>query len=590
MKSAQVFDKPRRSESAFDQPVILERPALWAQVLVWLIIGITVTALIWSVVAQIEQAVPATGKLEPEDAPKDVRAPVGGVVREVLVEEGERVKQGDILLTFDPTASEADVESLKKLQEELIRENNFYSAAVNGGSPNGGNSELESLTRERNSLLADNEVFQALIDEFDLKVPGANRNFNSTQQTLWLAHRREYLSIEETERSQVQNLEEKLSQTRGLLAAARIQKATTEQKLPRAQQQVAVAREQLPRALEQVETAQRQLATLRQQKSKNEEVLALNQQILNQVSPLVDEGALSLLQQQRQQQEVLSRQAEVLSGESQLLSSQNDIEARRREVLNAQNQIEAAEREVLNIQDEINTRQAEINRLASEVDQVEGQIEITRKDAESKKISWLRDKRDKIQSNKQRIAQIDSEIGQKKQENQKQIAQLNGQLTKAQQQLQYQELRAPVAGFVFDLKASPGFVAREVDQNPMLKIVPQDKLVASVYINNKDIALVKEGMKVDINIEAFPSMEFGTIEGTLKSIGSDALPPTQERPFYAFPAKIELDRQHFEVNEKKIPIQSGMAVQASIKIGKRTVMDMFIDRMNRKAKTLETVK
>lgn len=589
MKSAQVFDKPRRSESAFEQPVILERPAAWAQVLVWLIIGITVTGVIWSMVAQLEQAVPALGKLEPEDAPKDVRAPIGGVVREVLVEEGERVKQGDILLTFDPTASEADVESLKKLQEELLRENNFYSAAVNGGRLTGGGSELESLTRERNSLLADNEVFQALIDEFDLKAPG-NQNFNSTQQTLWLAHRREYLSIEETERSQVQNLEEKLSQTRGLLAAARIQKATTEQKLPRAQQQVAVAREQLPKAMGQVETAQRQLDTLRQQKSKNEEVLALNQQILNQVSPLVDEGALSLLQQQRQQQEVLSRQADVLSGESQLLTSQNDIEARRREVLNAQSQIEAAEREVLNIQDEINTRQAEINRLASEAEQVQGQIEITQKDADSKKVSWLRDKRDKIQSNKQRIAQIDSEIGQKKQENQKQIAQLNGQLTKAQQQLQYQELRAPVAGFVFDLKASPGFVAREVDQNPMLKIVPQDKLVASVYINNKDIALVKEGMKVDINIEAFPSMEFGTIEGTLKSIGSDALAPTQERPFYAFPAKVELDRQNFEVNDKKIPIQSGMAVQASIKIGKRTVMDMFLDRMNRKVKTLETVK
>ncbi|HIK29156.1 MAG: HlyD family efflux transporter periplasmic adaptor subunit [Oscillatoriaceae bacterium SKW80] len=590
MKSAQVFDKPRQSESASDQPVILEQPAVWAQVLVWLIIGITISGLIWSVVAQIEQAVPAMGKLEPEDAPKDVRAPVGGVVREVLVKEGERVKQGDILLTFDPTASEAEVESLKKLQEELLRENNFYSAAISGGNPSGVGSELESLTRERNSLLAENEVFQALIDEFDLKVAAESRNFNAIQQTLWLAHRREYLAIEETERSQIQNLEEKLSQTRALLAAARIQKATAEQKLSKAQQQVAVAREQLPRALEQVETAQKQLATLQQQKSKNEEVLALNQQILNQVSPLVEEGALSLLQKQRQQQEVLIRQAEVISGDSQILNSKNDIEARKRDVLNAQNQIEAAEREVLNIKDEINIRQSEINRLNSEVNQVEGQIEIVKKEAASKKISWLRDKRDKIQSNKQRIAQIDSEIGRKKQENQKQIAQINGQLTKAQQLLQYQELRAPVAGYIFDLKASPGFVVREVDPNPILKIVPEDKIIASVYINNKDIALVKEGMKADVNIEAFPSMEFGTIEGTLKSIGSDALAPTQERPFYAFPAKIELERQYFEINGKKIPIQSGMAVQASIKIGKRTVMDMLLDRMNRKVKTLETVK
>jgi HlyD family secretion protein len=69
------------------------------------------------------------------------------------------------------------------------------------------------------------------------------------------------------------------------------------------------------------------------------------------------------------------------------------------------------------------------------------------------------------------------------------------------------------------------------------------------------------------------------------------LPPTQERQYYSFPAKIELDRQAFKVDDgREVKLQSGMAVQATVKIGDRTVMDMFLDRMDRKMKTLETVK
>lgn len=562
MKSAQPFDRPVKPAEAFDQPVILEQPAIWAQIFVWLIIGVTTSALLWAYFAKIDQAVPAIGKLEPEDAAQDVRPPTGGVVREVLVKDGNFVKKGEILLTLDPTSPQADVETLRNQREALLRENQFYDKALSGSSPVGAGSDLESLSRERNTLQAENDVYQSLIDGSNLGV-GAPRNFNTAQQTLWEAHRREYIALESTGRLKVEELEKQRSQVMGQKEAAL--------------RQVAIANEQLPKARSQVATAQVQLEKIQQQKAKNEEVLALNKEILDQVSPLVEEGAVSKLQRQRQEQEVLTRQADVLSGESQLLTAQNEIVTRQREVLNSQNEMDA--------------RQAEAARLQAEEQRINVEMERTREEWNSSKASWLRDKQDKIQSNKQRIAQLDNEISQKKLENQKQLTQLNGQLTKAQQALQYQEVRSPIDGYVFDLKAAPGYVAREVEQNPILKIIPNQTLVASVYIQNKDIALVSEGKKVDINIEAFPSMEFGTIEGTLISIGKDALPPTQERQYYSFPAKIKLDRQAFKVDDgREVKLQSGMAVQATIKIGKRTVMDMFLDRMDRKVETLKTVK
>ncbi|MBW4492788.1 MAG: HlyD family secretion protein [Oscillatoria princeps RMCB-10] len=563
MKSAQPFDRPVKPAEAFDQPVILEPPAIWAQIFVWLIVGVTTSALLWAYFAKIDQAVPAVGKLEPEDAAQDVRPPTGGVVREVLVKDGAFVKKGEILLTLDPTSPQADVETLRNQREALLRENQFYDKALSGGSPVGAGSDLESLSRERNALQAENDVYQALIDGSNLLGVGAPRNFNTAQQTLWEAHRREYIALESAGRLKVEELDKQRSQVIGQKEAAL--------------RQVAIANEQLPKARSQVATAQVQLEKIQQQKAKNEEVLALNKEILDQVSPLVEEGAVSKLQRQRQEQEVLTRQAEVLSGESQLLTAQNEIVTRQREVLNSQNEMDA--------------RQAEAARLQAEEQRINVEMERTAEEWNSSKASWLRDKQDKIQSNKQRIAQLDNEISQKKLENQKQLTQLNGQLTKAQQALQYQEVRSPIDGYVFDLKAAPGYVAREVEQNPILKIIPNQTLVASVYIQNKDIALVSEGKKVDINIEAFPSMEFGTIEGTLISIGKDALPPTQERQYYSFPAKIKLDRQAFKVDDgREVKLQSGMAVQATIKIGKRTVMDMFLDRMDRKVETLKTVK
>ncbi len=81
-----------------------------------------------------------------------------------------------------------------------------------------------------------------------------------------------------------------------------------------------------------------------------------------------------------------------------------------------------------------------------------------------------------------------------------------------------------------------------------------------------------------------------TLNGTLAWIGSDALPPTQERPFYAFPAKIRLEKQFMQQGEKALPLQSGMAISGSIKQRKRTVMSLFLDMFDKKVKSLEAVR
>ncbi len=97
-------------------------------------------------------------------------------------------------------------------------------------------------------------------------------------------------------------------------------------------------------------------------------------------------------------------------------------------------------------------------------------------------------------------------------------------------------------------------------------------------------------MSVDVRIVSFPSTEFGSIKGKLMWIGSDALAPTQERPFYAFPAKIQLERQSQSINGTSIPLQSGMAVNSIIIVRKRPILSILTDLFDKQVKSLESIR
>jgi hemolysin D len=468
-----------------DQPVILEPQKIWSQVLVWLIMGMATSGIAWAAIAQIEQTVPATGKLEPQRAVQEIKAPTGGVVRTIAVQDGQAVKKGQPLLRLDPTASEADLKSLMQLRASLIQENQFYSGAAAGGEGITENSALKMLLLLRSRLIAENQANQ-LTDKTQSAV-----EFDPNQQQLLTANRAE-------------------NQARIAAATLQIQASQT-----------------------QLRQTQAQLVTAQQS-------LRLTENIRDRIKPIVAAGAVPVIQLQQQEQEVLGRRSEVekLFGEQQRL----------------------------------------------QVTITQGQEQLQQVTATTQKENFT-----KIADNQKRIAEIETQLSRSQLENQKKITELDGQISKAKLALTYQELRAPIDGIVFNLQPRvPGFVASS--SQPLLSIVPKDALVATVFLTNKDVGFLKTGMAVDLKVESFPDSEFGTLNGTLTWIGSDALPPTQERPFYSFPAKIRLEKQFMQQGDKVLPLQSGMAISSNIKQRKRTVMSLFLDMFNKKLKSVESVR
>ena len=77
---------------------------------------------------------------------------------------------------------------------------------------------------------------------------------------------------------------------------------------------------------------------------------------------------------------------------------------------------------------------------------------------------------------------------------------------------------------------------------PVLKIVPEDSLIAEVFIQPEDIGFVRENMATDIRITAFPFGEYGDVKGKVAFIGKNALEPEPPNNFFRYRAEIELER------------------------------------------------
>ena len=166
------------------------------------------------------------------------------------------------------------------------------------------------------------------------------------------------------------------------------------------------------------------------------------------------------------------------------------------------------------------------------------------------------------------------------------LADLQGKLRELSVNIRYQDVRSPVNGVVFDLKpTAPGFVAQ--GSEPVMKVVPDGSLEASIEIDSAKIGFVKVGKPVDISIDSFPASDFGVLHGVVKSIGSDALPPDQLKQLYRYPAVVELNAQQLTLkNGRVLPLQVGMSLTANIKLRKVSYIQLLLGGFRDKADSL----
>ena len=107
----------KQSDPADFSPPLLriqeKPPAPLAGWMLRLLIGLLAGIVLWAAFGQLDIVAVAEGKLVPSSYLKIVQPAEQGIVKEILVKEGEAVKEGQVLVRMDPVLTNADVRSIR---------------------------------------------------------------------------------------------------------------------------------------------------------------------------------------------------------------------------------------------------------------------------------------------------------------------------------------------------------------------------------------------------------------------------------------------------------------------------------------------
>ena len=91
-------------------------PSPLGRTVLYVLLALLAALLVWSLIGQLDVVAVAEGKLVPQSFLKIVQPADSGIVREILVKEGQAVRAGQVLMRMDSAVSEADGKTLEQDQ------------------------------------------------------------------------------------------------------------------------------------------------------------------------------------------------------------------------------------------------------------------------------------------------------------------------------------------------------------------------------------------------------------------------------------------------------------------------------------------
>jgi HlyD family secretion protein len=177
---------------------VRELPPLYTRVLAGTLTAIVMGTIGWAYLSKIDEVAVAQGEIIPTSQIRPVRALEGGVISRIKVKEGDRVKQGDVLIEQDPALSKTEVDRIQQ-NVALVRQDVARLDAESKGSSKSGSaiqdeliaSRLREFDTRQASANADAQRQVAVIGEARAKLTRLQENLNSAKATLINAIERE---------------------------------------------------------------------------------------------------------------------------------------------------------------------------------------------------------------------------------------------------------------------------------------------------------------------------------------------------------------------------------------------------------------
>lgn len=171
--------------------------------------------LLWAGFAPLDEGVPSQGTVAIDTKKKAVQHLTGGLVKEVLVGEGDRVKEGQLLLRLDDALARSNFETerlhylgMRAVEGRLVAEQRgfekikFHPSVVEASS----DSQIQQLIFSQEQLLASRQAsLRADLQAFEESIQGQRGQIQA------------YESMLVNRKSHLASLAEEISSTRGLV-------------------------------------------------------------------------------------------------------------------------------------------------------------------------------------------------------------------------------------------------------------------------------------------------------------------------------------------------------------------------------------
>ena len=158
----------------------------WSSWIIWSLVGVAGFGIVWSSFARIDETIQATGKLEPFGTTKDIKAPLGGVIRSILVSDGQDVSEGQPLLEMDTTAAAAKLRALQevrgRVEADVLLSKGQLGSRVDRSRLNANqNGKLTALRDEYQSRIA---AARSAVEQARSSLRAAETQLQSKRQAL----------------------------------------------------------------------------------------------------------------------------------------------------------------------------------------------------------------------------------------------------------------------------------------------------------------------------------------------------------------------------------------------------------------------
>lgn len=157
------------------------RPHWAASAVIYAAVAFVVAFVVWAAYAQIDQVVSGAGRVIPSGQVRVVQNLEGGIVREILVRDGDAVAEGDVLLQLDPTRATASFRGDRAEFLGLSASRARLNAEIEGTSP-----DYPQVVRDEapHLIASENALMRGRRAELDASVDILRRQVEQRRQEL----------------------------------------------------------------------------------------------------------------------------------------------------------------------------------------------------------------------------------------------------------------------------------------------------------------------------------------------------------------------------------------------------------------------